>query len=358
MASLVSICMPHLNSGRFVHDRMRSILSQTLENWELIIVDSQSDDGSLAVLEDYAARDARIHIHQSPRDGIYSNINRAIERARGGYVYLATSDDTMQSDCLERMVSAIEVNPECGLAHCCLTIIDEDGLPVAAEDAWESYDTQRYFGAWLRKSHVRCAPHDGLLHFRYYTVFTSLTQLLVRREVYQRHGLFRTGIGSHADFAWGLRVGLLENVAHVPHALATWRRHRGQATQNHSLLQTRSEGEFGRLAAEALEWLDGVRPKLAAAIRGRGMLRHYHADEFEACLSLARTPASSARAAAGFAMRHPGYACRRLLRRLKQGGGSGDSIGDDIRFLMPEGGLAEAKDGSQKTASPAGAQST
>lgn len=321
---------------------MRSILSQTLRDWELVIVDSHSDDGSLAVLEEHARQDARIRIQQAPRDGIYSNINRAIELARGRYIYLATSDDTMEPECLERMVAALEAHPECGLAHCCLTIIDELGRPVAANDAWESYGTQRYFGGWLKKAHVRRAPHDGLLHFRNFTVFTSLTQLLVRREVYGRLGLFRTDVGSHADFAWGIRVGLLESVIHVPHALATWRRHSGQATRADALLRARAAGEFGRLAAEALEWLEGVRPELAGAIRARRVLSHYWADEIETRLHFATTRFSRAGAIARFALRHPGHVFRSLVRRLKSGAAPRRTIAEDIRFLMPDGGLVEA----------------
>ena len=79
MAPIVSICMPHLNSRPFTEERIDTILEQTFHNWQLIVVDSNSDDGSLEILTKYAVVEPRIQISYAPRDGIYSNLNRALE---------------------------------------------------------------------------------------------------------------------------------------------------------------------------------------------------------------------------------------------------------------------------------------
>src|SRR5215468_3034222 len=101
---IVSICMPHLNSRPFTEERLATILNQTFCDWELIIIDSDSNDGSRQILEKYAVNDLRIRLVQGPRDGIYTNLNRAIKLASGKYIYIAMSDDTMMEDCLEKMV--------------------------------------------------------------------------------------------------------------------------------------------------------------------------------------------------------------------------------------------------------------
>ncbi|MDB6147275.1 MAG: glycosyl transferase family 2, partial [Spartobacteria bacterium] len=165
--------MPHLNSRPFTKERMETILSQTLSDWELIIIDSKSDDGSRELLEQYAKEDSRIQITDGPRDGIYTNLNRALQLCSGEYVYVATSDDTMRPDCLERMVEALERNPDCGLCHCCLEIIDGNGAILNSDQAWENWQAQLYFDQWIHQYHVRKAPHDGLLHFGFYTVYSS-----------------------------------------------------------------------------------------------------------------------------------------------------------------------------------------
>jgi hypothetical protein len=61
-------------------------------------------------------------------------------------------------------------------------------------------------------------------------VYTSLTQLLIRRSVFDKIGLFRTDWGSEGDFEWGMRAALMCNVLHIPETLATWRIHAEQAT--------------------------------------------------------------------------------------------------------------------------------
>src|SRR5438132_5350203 len=95
MNPLISICMPHLNSQPFTEERMQTILNQTIRDWELIVVDSDSNDGSREILENCASSDPRIRLIQGPRDGIYTNLNRALKLSKGEYVYIAMSDDTM-----------------------------------------------------------------------------------------------------------------------------------------------------------------------------------------------------------------------------------------------------------------------
>jgi glycosyltransferase involved in cell wall biosynthesis len=329
--------MPHLNSRPFIQERMESILRQTLEDWELIIVDSNSDDGSRPILEQYARNDRRIKLSQSPRDGIYTNLNRAIELATGKYVYVATSDDTMAPQCLERMVEALERNPDCGICHCCLEIVDDTGEPVGPADAWESFASQRYFGPWLNKHHVRRAPHDGLLHFGLFTVYTSLNQLLIRRSVFERRGLFRIDSGSHADFEWGMRVGLTENVVHLPQKLAQWRRHRLQATQLEQVLLARSQGEFHRLAIAALKSLRNGNRALADSLKDCKLHRFYLVNEIGTRRTLAHSTLDKASGIAGFAGKHPLFCIQwlyyKLVRRERIAGDFDAAVRDEFRRL-------------------------
>ena len=226
----VSILLPSLNTFLFLEERFNSILNQTLQDWELIVVDSYSDDGSWQLIQSYANQDNRIRISQAPREGVYAGINSCLEQARGKYIYIATSDDTMTPDCLEKMVSALETHPNCDIAHCCLSIIDETGQQ--AQKQWKVWDKTKFFGEYIDQQHIRLAPYDGILHCALGTLYSSLTQLLIRRKVFERVGDFRTDFGSHGDFEWGIRAGFTSNTIHVPYYLATWRVHSKQATQN------------------------------------------------------------------------------------------------------------------------------
>lgn len=313
---LVSICMPHLDSRRFIEERIETILRQTLEDWELIIVDSGSDDGSREILERSAAREPRIRLSQAPRDGIYPSLNRALEQCRGDFVYIATSDDTMKPHCLERMVDALEKNPDCGICHCCLEIIDENGTPARGDDAWDNWTMQQFFGDWTHIAHVRQAPHDGLLHFYCGTVYTSLTQLLLRRRVFKQLGVFRTDCGSRADFEWGMRVGFSENVVHVPEKLATWRRHAGQATRPNDLRIATTTGEFHRMVRMAIKALRSRNPDLAEELRKSTLNHFWLVNEFSARQRSKGSALAKFGSSAAFSVAHPFFSAEWLFTKL------------------------------------------
>ena len=178
---LVSVCVPNLNTRPYLQERIDTILGQTYSNWELVISDNFSQDGSWEFFETLARQEPRVTIAQAPREGLYANWNRCIERARGQYVYIATSDDTMAPDCLEKMVAALERHKDCDLAHCPLVQIDEVGAP--AEERWPDCTCfrarQRGIGAptsrksgtlpWASKSNGTAG-----LHLDHATAYTSV----------------------------------------------------------------------------------------------------------------------------------------------------------------------------------------
>lgn len=230
MKFTVSICLPTRDSARFLRQRLDSIRNQTFEDWELVAVDSNSTDGTLEILEAFAATDSRVRlITGAPRDGIYPNFNRAIAECRGLYVHIATSDDTMADDCLGKLVAALEKNPDCDLAHCPMKVIDEEGGD--GNDWWSGNSLfARSSGGLIGIPHRRIAPLDGILCMLGDNIYSSVTQLLVRRSLYDRIGLYRSDWGSVGDFHWNMRAALAASTVHVPDTWGGWRMHPTQAT--------------------------------------------------------------------------------------------------------------------------------
>lgn len=225
----VSICVPNLNTRPFLPERFRSIRAQTFQDWELLVYDSYSDDGAWEYIEEMAAVEQRMTCWQGPRAVTPFCWNPSIQRARGEYVYIATSDDTMPADCLEKLVAALDAHPDCGLAHCRLRAIDEHGDD--RPDWWsEASVFARSTGPLIDRHHVRHAPLDGLLHLAGDTVYTSITQLLIRRSIFDRVGGFEPTWGSVSDFNWCMRAGLVTNTIHVPDTWGGWRVHSAQST--------------------------------------------------------------------------------------------------------------------------------
>jgi glycosyltransferase involved in cell wall biosynthesis len=252
-APLVSICLPNLNNRPFLEERVETIFAQTYRNWELVISDNYSDDGAWEFFEELARKDERVLIAQAPRAGLYPNWNNCLRRATGDYVYVATSDDTMAPDCLEKMVAALETHRECDLAHCPLVIIDEKGKPL--DDPWWPRLTLfgRTAGPLVSRPHIRRAPFDGLLPLTGEFVYFSITHLLMRRSLFERTGEFLSRWGSVGDFNWYMKAGLCASTVHVPDTWASLRMHAKQATASANLYSKEYYQKVEEMIADALD---------------------------------------------------------------------------------------------------------
>lgn len=288
MANLpkISVCLPNLNMRPYLAERIASIQAQTLPDWELVGFDNYSDDGSWELFQAAAARDSRLRIAQAPRRGMYANWNNCLRAARGEYIYVATSDDTMMPTCLEEMARSLDRHPGCGLAVCRAMAIDASGHEVP--NWWPSREGTRFFGAWMERAHIRPAPHDGILHGAIGVVYDSITQVLFRRSLVERIGYFREDYGSIADFEWEMRASLVTDTLFLPRTLATWRVQPTQATQGAMFAQPEIWAKVVRMIGLALEAANRIAPEKNAHL-DLALLQHYFACvTYQLCL--ARSP--------------------------------------------------------------------
>lgn len=227
----VSIILPNLNTDlTFLKERIDSITDQTFIDWECIVIDGYSKNGSWELLQATAKKDCRFKCYQFPKEGIYTAWNSGIGMAKGKYIYIAPSDDTMLLTLLTKMVAKLEQHPDCGLAHCNLTIIDEQGNRSKKKN-WDDFVFAK-FDNLKDRYHIRKAPYDGIIYCGVGVVYTSITQLLLKKEVFNKLGFFLTDQGPTADVEWGMRATFAFNTLHIPDYLATWRIHSQQATDD------------------------------------------------------------------------------------------------------------------------------
>jgi glycosyltransferase involved in cell wall biosynthesis len=264
---LVSVCLPSLNTRPFLQERVDTILGQSYKNWELIVIDGFSEDGSWDFFKELEQSDQRVSIAQAPR-GLYAAWNRCIERAQGTYVYIATSDDTMALDCLEKMVAALEEHRDCDLAHCPLVILDRHGIKI---DAPEWRDNSMFaFGRpeLMTQAHIRRAPIDGLLHLTGRMVYQSITELLIRRTLFNRIGKFSDAWGSIGDLYWEMKAGLVANTVHVPDTWASWRMYDTQGTASVNFYSIEHEQRVAEMIREAVqECTPYLSPQMVTGLR-------------------------------------------------------------------------------------------
>jgi glycosyltransferase involved in cell wall biosynthesis len=270
MIPKVSICVPNLNTLPFLPERFETIFNQSFQDWELLVYDGYSTDGAWEYISRLAAGESRMRIWQGPREGTPGSWTPCVREASGEYVYIATSDDTMPPDCLEKLVAALETHPECGLAHCSLRTIDEKGREIL--EWWWSRNSAfgRSSGEFVNRPHIRRAPFDGLLHLLGETVYISITQLLIRRSLFDRIGLFESRWGSVGDFNWNMRAALVANTVHVPDTWGGWRIHSSQATAGVGLRSIEHRAKVEAMIEHAIENVQEIlAPKVRRSIRNK-----------------------------------------------------------------------------------------
>ncbi len=127
----VSVCIPSFNHVRYLPLTLDSILAQTWQDFEVVIADDGSTDGSLTIARDYARRyPDKIQVVSHPggvNRGISATCNMAVENSRGEFLAWSGSDDVWYTDKLQVQVELMESKPGLGLVYSLADIIDSDG---------------------------------------------------------------------------------------------------------------------------------------------------------------------------------------------------------------------------------------
>jgi glycosyltransferase involved in cell wall biosynthesis len=124
---LVSVVMPIYNSERFLDEAMESILNQTFEDFEFIIVADKSTDTSDAILDDFREKDDRIKVFDQERIGLIASLNKGCQLAKGKYIARMDADDISLPHRLEMQLQYLEEHPEIGVLGTGIRYIDEAG---------------------------------------------------------------------------------------------------------------------------------------------------------------------------------------------------------------------------------------
>lgn len=129
----ISIIIASFNSAADIRTAIQSVLAMTYPDWELLVIDGASTDGTCDVVREYAKRDGRIHLYSEPDRGTYDAFNKGWQRAQGTWVHYLGSDDSMTTDGLAELLSrpvADDVDVVSG--HCWALKIDGTRKPIVS----------------------------------------------------------------------------------------------------------------------------------------------------------------------------------------------------------------------------------
>jgi len=198
--------MSVFNGEPYLRESVESILSQTFRDFEFIIINDGSTDGTADILTHYQRIDPRLAVHHQQNKGLIDSLNTGCGLARGRYIARMDDDDVALPGRLERQISFLEQNPQVALLGTSVNIIDVSGrrietLALPAED--------ELIRQWLFES--RRAP------------FCHVT-LVFRAEAFRILQGYRAAFVAAEDYDLWLRFAERWQVANLPEALVNVRR--------------------------------------------------------------------------------------------------------------------------------------
>lgn len=124
----ISVVMAAYNAEKYLKEAMDSILSQTFGDFELIVIDDASADGSGQILRGYAAKDSRVVVLVNEQNlGLTKSLNKGLSVAKGEYIARMDADDISVPDRFEKQVAFLDSHPDYSFVSCIGRYIDEDG---------------------------------------------------------------------------------------------------------------------------------------------------------------------------------------------------------------------------------------
>jgi glycosyltransferase involved in cell wall biosynthesis len=216
----VSIGVPVYNGERFLAASLDSLLAQTFEDFELVISDNASTDGTEEICRDYAGRDPRIrYLRRETNRGAAWNFNSLVAETAGPYFKWASHDDVHAPTYVERCLDELrDGGDRVVLAYPRTTIIDEDGAFV--RDYRDGVD--------LRAP----TPHERLRSLVENLVLGNPMFGLARRSALERTRL--NGSFPSSDYVLLAELALLGEIREVPEPLFLRRDHPGASRQAHA----------------------------------------------------------------------------------------------------------------------------
>lgn len=204
----ISVLMPVYNCEPYLDEAIRSIRDQTFTDFEFVIVNDGSTDGSLDTIHRHAAEDPRIIVLDRPNGGIVDALNAGLAVCRGEFIARMDGDDVAMPTRFEQQLSAFSANPHLGLLGTCATTIDSRGEVVSAI----SYHSDH--------QHIcldLLSGHCALLH----------PTIIARREVFTTLSGYTSEYQYSEDLDLYIRAAQLYELANISNELLKYRRHAG-----------------------------------------------------------------------------------------------------------------------------------
>lgn len=128
----VSICIPVRNGEKFIFQAIESALNQTYKNYEIIVIDNASTDGTVNLVSKFFSGNGAVRFFKNHENiGLVGNFNACLQHARGEYIKFLCADDLISPTCIDKMVKALDENLSCALVVSQCHMINGNGLNIS-----------------------------------------------------------------------------------------------------------------------------------------------------------------------------------------------------------------------------------
>jgi glycosyltransferase involved in cell wall biosynthesis len=218
----VSVIVPNYNHAPFLRKRVDSILSQTYQDFEMILLDDCSTDESRSILREYADRPhIRLEFNDINSGSGYRQWNKGVSLARGKYVWIAESDDYADANLLQRLLGVLESDEKIMFAYCRSWRVAEDGVLAGFEDTYLKYQSPHDWDEDF------CA--DGIEecrnHFLFINEVPNASAAVFRKSAYQSVGGADERMLLCGDWRLWAAMALAGRIAYTSEPLNYYRTH-------------------------------------------------------------------------------------------------------------------------------------
>ncbi len=233
MNDLVTICIPTFNGARFLAKCLDTVVNQSYQNLEILIVDDQSSDNTVEIARRFQEQDIRIKIYSNDKNlGLVGNWNRSLDIAQGEWVKLQFQDDLMSLDAIEEMLK-LGSNYGVDVVLSEREYLFEDGLKDPFENLPRLSDQFKNDGIIEPLDLAEMLMQIGIgANFIGEPIIG-----LIKKELVTKYGGFDARLKQIVDLEYWLKLGLNERIAFTPRNLNQFRVHTNSESAKNSSMK-------------------------------------------------------------------------------------------------------------------------
>jgi len=223
----VTVLMSVYNGEKYLSDAIDSILNQTFPDFELLIINDGSIDGSSEILHNYSQQDKRIRLHHQTNQGLIAALNKGLELARGKFIARMDADDVSLPERLAIQLAFLEAHPDVGVLGSGAVAMDSSGI--------SSYTVQFPM------------QHDVLRWFLCFTNPIVHPTAMMRQPIVAQVGGYNAAAVHAEDYDLWCRLCCVTRLSNLQNVLLLLRKHDSNVSKVHTTQQLQNSVHISHL---------------------------------------------------------------------------------------------------------------